>query len=77
MQKQVNWFKSHYSHLTNTLLRQVKSYIGNNLNPTKVNLINPTQDNFTQSLSIKEILDWLEMSKDIITEPFQYQKMKI
>ena len=35
------------------LLRQVKSYIDNNLYLAKVNVIDPTKDNFTQSLSIK------------------------
>ena len=29
------------------LLRHVKSYIDNNLNPVKVSLIDPTKDNFT------------------------------
>ena len=48
----------------NTLLRQVKSYIDNNLNPAKVNVIDPAKDNFTQQLSVKEILDELEISKD-------------
>ena len=48
----------------NTLLKQVKSYIDNNINPAKVNLIDPTKDNFTQSLRIKEILDELEISSD-------------
>ena len=37
----------------NTQLRQVKSYIDNNLNSPKVNVIDPTKDTFTQSLSIK------------------------
>ena len=41
----------------NTLLRQVKSYIDNNLNPVRVKVIDPTKDNFTQPLSVKEILD--------------------
>ena len=31
----------------NTLLKQVKSYIDNNLNPAKANVIDPTKDNFT------------------------------
>ena len=48
----------------NTLLRQVKNYIDNNLNPAKVNVIDPTKDNYTQPLSISEILDELEISKD-------------
>ena len=58
--------------MENTLLRQVKSYINDNLNSTKVNVIDPIKDNFTQALSIREIQD--EM---IITEPCQYQKIKI
>ena len=48
----------------NTLLRQVTSYIDDNLNPAKVNVIDPTKDNYTQSLSITEILNELEISKD-------------
>ena len=48
----------------NTLLRQVKSYIDNNLNPVRVKVIDPTKDNFTQPLSVKEIIDELEISKD-------------
>ena len=50
--------------MRNTLLRQVKRYIDNNLNPTKVNVIDPTKDNFTQLLSVKETLDELKISKD-------------
>ena len=46
------------------LLRQVKSCIYNNLNPAKINVIDPTKDNFTEPLTIKEILDKLEISKD-------------
>ena len=34
----------------NTLLSQVKSYINNNLNPTKVNVVYQTKDSFTQPL---------------------------
>ena len=48
----------------NTLLRQVKSYIDNNFNPSNVNLIDPTKDNFTQPLSAKGFLDELEVSKE-------------
>ena len=40
----------------NTLLRHAKSYIDNNLNLVEVNLIDPTKYNFTEPLSIKEIL---------------------
>ena len=36
----------------------------NNLNPAKVNLINAKKYNVTQAMSIKEILDELEISKD-------------
>ena len=32
----------------NTLLKQVESYIDNNLNPAKINVTDPTKDNFTQ-----------------------------
>ena len=38
----------------NTLLKQFKSYIDNNLNPAKVNVIDPTKDNFTQQMSVKK-----------------------
>ena len=62
---------------TNTSPRQVESYIDNNLNSVKVNVIDPTKDNFTQSMSVKEILDELEFLSMIITEPCQCQKMKI
>ena len=48
----------------NDLLKQVRSYVDNNLNPAKVNVIDPTDDIFTQQLSIKEILDKVEISKD-------------
>ena len=47
----------------NTLLKLVKSYIDNNLNPAKVNVIDPPKDNFTQSLSVQEIIDELGISK--------------
>ena len=48
----------------NTLLRQVKSYIDKNLNPEKVNVIDPTKDNFTQPLNVQEILNELEIYND-------------
>ena len=41
----------------NALLKKVKDYIDVNLNPAKVNVIDPTKVNFTQSLSVQEILD--------------------
>ena len=47
-----------------TLLSKVKSYADNNLYPAKVNVIDPTKDNFTQSLGVKEVLDELQISKD-------------
>ena len=46
----------------NTLLIQIKCCIDNNLNLAKVKVIDPTKDNFTQSLTIKEILDELSIS---------------
>lgn len=46
------------------MLKQAKSYVYYNLNPSKVDVIDPTKDNFTQPLGIKEILDALEISKD-------------
>ena len=42
--------------LKNTL-KQVRSYIDNHLNTAKVNVIDPTKDNFTQPLSVQEVLD--------------------
>ena len=48
----------------NTFLRPVTSYIDNNLNPKKVNVIDLTKDNCNQLLSVKEILHELEISKD-------------
>ena len=45
-------------------IREVKTYIDNNLNSTKVNVIDPTKDNITRSLGVKEILDELQISKD-------------
>ena len=57
--------------------RQFKSHIDNDLNSAKVNVIDPTKDNSTPPLSIKGILDALEFLRMIITEPYQYQKMKI
>ena len=35
----------------------MKNYIDNNLNLAKVNVIDPTKDNYTQPLSITEILE--------------------
>ena len=46
------------------LLKKAKKYTDDNPNPAKVNVIDPTKDNFTQPLSIQEILDELEISKD-------------
>ena len=42
----------------------MKTYINNNLNPAKVNVIDQIKDNFTQPLSIKQILDKFETCKD-------------
>ena len=63
--------------MDNTLLRQVKSYIDNNLYPAKVNVVDPTKDNFTQPLRIKETLDKIKYPRVIITELCQCQKMNI
>ena len=41
-----------------------QKHINNNCYPVKVNVIDPTRDNFTQPLSIKEILDELNIPKD-------------
>ena len=47
-----------------TLLRQVKIYIDNNLNPAKVNVIDPTKDNLNHPLCAKETLAELDIFKD-------------
>ena len=60
----------------NTLLKQVKSSIDNNLNPAKVNVIHPTKDNFSQPVSVKEILYEILLIR-IITEPCPYQQINI
>ena len=52
----------------------MKSYIDNNLNPMKVNVIDPSKDNFTQPLSVKEILDDLEISQDDYQRAFSISK---
>ena len=44
--------------------KQFKSYIDSNLSPVRVNVIDLTKYNFTQPLSVKKILDELEISKD-------------
>ena len=40
-----------------TILRQGKSNIDNNLNLTKVDVIDPTNDDFAEPLIVKEVLD--------------------
>ena len=57
-----------------TLLKKVIKYTDDNLNPAKVNVIDPTKDNFTQPLSIEEILDELEISKDDYYKAFSVSK---
>ena len=47
----------------NALLKKVKGYIDINLNPAKVDVIDPTKVSFTQPLSVQEIPDELEISK--------------
>ena len=46
------------------MLRKVISYTDDNLNPSTVNVVDPTNDNFTQSLNIQEILNELEIPED-------------
>ena len=46
------------------MLKQLKSYIDNNYNPAKVKMIDPTKNNFTEPLSVKEIMNELDISKD-------------
>ena len=50
--------------LTWRWLKQVKSYIDDNLNPAKVNVIDSIKNNFTQPLTMKEILHVLKISWD-------------
>ena len=53
------------NHLILTLIMMKsrwKSLNDSNLNPAKLSTINPTEDNFTEPLSIKKILDELEIS---------------
>ena len=42
----------------------IKTYINNNFYPVKVNVIDPTKDNFTTPLSVKKVLRELEVSRD-------------
>ena len=44
------------------IIKQVKSYVDNNLNTTNKNVIGPIKYNFNQPKSFKEILDELEIS---------------
>ena len=46
------------------LLKQVKSYIDNNLNPANINGIDLTKVNFCQPLFVKEILYELGFSNN-------------
>ena len=46
------------------MARKVKNYINGNSNPAKINVVDPTKHNFTQPLSIQEILNELEISED-------------
>ena len=43
-----------------------KNLIGNNLNPAKINVTDPTKDNCSKPLSVKEILDELQISEDAL-----------
>ena len=60
------------------MLGKVKNHIDDNLNPSKVNVVDPTKDNFTQPLTIQEIVNDLEISEDDYYKSLSiYQKMKI
>ena len=60
------------------MLGKVKNHIDDNLNPSKVNVVDPTKDNFTQPLIIQEILNELEIFEDDYYKSLSiYQKMKI
>ena len=52
------------------IIKHVKSYTDNNLNPVKVNVIDPTKYSLTEPLSIKEILNELRISKDDLLQSF-------
>ena len=54
--------------------KQFKSYIDSNLSPVRVNVIDLTKYNFTQPLSVKKILDELEISKDDYYRDFSISK---
>ena len=58
----INEIKQEILLWRNTLLRQVKGYIDNNLNTAKVHMIDPPKDNFAQPLIFQKILDELEIS---------------
>ena len=64
MKKLTNDEKEELLASIKTLLKKVKKHTDDNLNRGKTNVIDPTKDNFTQPLSIQEILDELEISKD-------------
>ena len=46
----------------NTILRKVKNYIDNDLNPSKKNFLDKTKDDFVDLKSIEEILSLLKIS---------------
>ena len=56
------WWKARYLDIQ--VLKSDKSYIYSNFNPGRVNVIDLIKDNFTLQLSVKEVLDELECSKD-------------
>ena len=47
---------------TNTILKKVRNYIDNKLNPSKKNFLDKTKDNYVELKSIEEILSLLETS---------------
>ena len=60
----LGFVKTYQVHAGSNNLLEIQSYIINNLNPAEVNVIDPIKNNFTQPLSVKEILDELEICKD-------------
>ena len=50
--------------MENTLLKKVKGYTDIDVNPAKVNVIGPTKVNFTQPVSVQEILGESEISEE-------------
>ena len=53
------------------ILRNVKEYIDNNLNPKKRNILNPLKENYEKVPNIPNILKELNLTKDLMLCQFQ------